>query len=92
MVLVRQSATMHRSHSDRKREPRLALRPSSSILTLLAIRCRRPYWMRRSQPIQSSRAAHLSAADEKAASATQSPSPKSPACQMLSPILGPAPR
>ena len=44
------------------------------------------------QPIHSSRAVHLSEAAEKAASAAQSPSPKWPAYQMVSPIFGPAPR
>ncbi|MXW85341.1 MAG: hypothetical protein F4Z55_05265 [Boseongicola sp. SB0667_bin_21] len=55
------------------REPRFGRRPSSNRRTLLATKCSCPCWSRGHHPNQASRALHLSAAAEKAASAGHAP-------------------
>ena len=88
-----QSAARRRPHSASTREPRFGTRRPGRIRKrlLLASRCWRSYWVRKSQPIQRSRAPHFSAGAEKPASATHSPRQRA-AYHSVSPIFGSAPR
>ena len=88
-----QSAAARRAHSASTRDARFGTRgPGSTRKRLLfASRCWRSCWVRKSQPIQRSRAAYFSAAAEKRASATHSPR-RTAAYHSISPIFGSAPR
>ena len=90
---VGQSAARRHPHSASTREPRFGTRRPGRIRKrlLLASRCWRSYWVRKSQPIQRSRAPHFSAGAEKPASATHSPRQRA-AYHSVSPIFGSAPR
>ena len=82
-----------RSHSASTREPRFGARRSGRIRKrlLLAIRCWRSYCVRKSQPIQRSRAPHFRAGAEKPISATHAPRQRA-AYHSVSPIFGSAPK
>ena len=88
-----QSAASRRSHSASTREPRFGARRPGRIRKrlLLASRCWRSYCVRKSQPIQRSRAPHFGAGAEKPISATHAPRQRA-AYHSVSPIFGSAPR
>ena len=82
-----QSALMRRAQSERNREPRFGRRSGRSNRTLFTIRCSRPNCSRRLHPIQTSRALHLRADAEKAASADHEPVPRSASRDPSRPLI-----